>query len=142
MLARGARSIIGIGRVFKIMDDNNSRSLDKYEFTKAMTDYMLGFSEGEIQRLFAYFDFDRSGLIEFDEFIRAIRGPMNNNRKRIVGQAFNKYCIDPSTRPNALIICCITPSVTTPATMAGAKNTYADRTFACRYAIRPTLKYR
>lgn len=30
------------------MDDNNSRSLDKYEFTKAMTDYMLGFTEGEI----------------------------------------------------------------------------------------------
>jgi hypothetical protein len=30
------------------MDDNNSRSLDKYEFSKAMTDYMLGFTEGEI----------------------------------------------------------------------------------------------
>jgi Ca2+-binding EF-hand superfamily protein len=26
------------------MDDNHSMSLDKYEFTKAMTDYMLGFS--------------------------------------------------------------------------------------------------
>ena len=48
----------------------------------------------------------------------------------IVGHAFKRYCIDPSTRPNALIICCITPSVTTPATMAGAKNTYADKTFA------------
>ena len=55
------------------MDDNNSRSLDKYEFTKAMTDYMLGFTEGEIQKLFAYFDVDRSGDIAFDEFIRAIR---------------------------------------------------------------------
>jgi hypothetical protein len=55
-----------------------------------MTDYMLGFTEGEIQKLFAYFDFDRSGLIEFDEFIRAIRGPMNNARKKFVGQAFNK----------------------------------------------------
>jgi Ca2+-binding EF-hand superfamily protein len=72
------------------MDDNNSKSLDKYEFTKAMTDYMLGFTEGEIQKLFNYFDFDKSGLIEFDEFIRAIRGPMNQNRKKIVGLAFNK----------------------------------------------------
>jgi len=59
------------------MDDNNSRSLDKYEFTKAMTDYMLGFTEGEIQKLFGYFDVDRSGDIQFDEFIRAIRGEMN-----------------------------------------------------------------
>ena len=30
------------------------------------------------------------------------------------------YCIDPSTLPKALIICCITPKVTTPATIAGA----------------------
>ena len=72
------------------MDDNNSRSLDKYEFTKAITDYMLGFTEGEIQKLFSYFDFDRSGVIEFDEFIRAIRGPMNPNRKKIVALAFKK----------------------------------------------------
>jgi len=72
------------------MDDNNSKSLDKYEFTKAMTDYMLGFTEGEIQKLFGYFDFDRSGLIEFDEFVRAIRGPMNPNRKKTVAKAFKK----------------------------------------------------
>lgn len=72
------------------MDDNNSKSLDKYEFTKAMTDYMLGFTEGEIQKLFSYFDFDKSGTIEFDEFVRAIRGPMNQNRKKFVAQAFKK----------------------------------------------------
>lgn len=72
------------------MDDNNSKSLDKYEFTKAMTDYMLGFTEGEIQKLFTYFDFDRSGLIEFDEFVRAIRGPMNQGRKKKVAQCFKK----------------------------------------------------
>lgn len=90
LCTRGARGFIGLQRQFKIMDDNNSRSLDKYEFTKAMTDYMLGFSEGEIQKLFAYFDFDRSGLIEFDEFIRAIRGPMNENRKSIVALAYDK----------------------------------------------------
>jgi Ca2+-binding EF-hand superfamily protein len=84
LVSRGARGFIGLQRQFKIMDDNNSNSLDKYEFTKAMTDYMLGFSESEIQKLFAYFDFDRSGSIEFDEFIRAIRGPMNPARKKIV----------------------------------------------------------
>tara|TARA_B110001450_G_scaffold250568_1_gene269436 strand:- start:155 stop:1399 length:1245 start_codon:yes stop_codon:yes gene_type:complete len=78
------------------MDDNNSRSLDKYEFTKAMTDYMLGFTEGEIQKLFAYFDVDRSGDIAFDEFIRAIRGPMNAARKKVVAQCFKKLDKDAS----------------------------------------------
>jgi len=70
------------------MDDNHSMSLDKFEFNKAMNDYMLGFSEGEIAKLFSHFDTDRSGLIEYDEFLRAIRGPMSAGRKKIVARAF------------------------------------------------------
>jgi Ca2+-binding EF-hand superfamily protein len=65
-------------------------SLDKYEFSKAMTDYMLGFNDAEIAILFKQFDLDRSGLIEYDEFLRVIRGPMNANRKVYVGKAFAK----------------------------------------------------
>ena len=88
LASRGARGIIGLAKQFRIMDDNHSLSLDKFEFSKAMADYMLGFSEGEIQTLFSYMDYDRSGLIEYDEFLRSIRGPMNQNRKRIVAKAF------------------------------------------------------
>lgn len=88
LASRGARGIIGLSKQFRIMDDNHSMSLDKYEFNKAMQDYMLGFSEGEIARLFSFFDYDRSGLVEYDEFLRTIRGPMNPARKAIVGKAF------------------------------------------------------
>lgn len=66
------------------MDDNNSRSLDLYEFTKAMKDYMLGFSDSEIRALYSYFDVDRSGSVDYDEFLRQLRGPMNAGRKRLV----------------------------------------------------------
>lgn len=88
LASRGARGIIGLAKQFRIMDDNHSLSLDKYEFTKAMQDYMLGFSEGEIASLFVFMDYDHSGLIEYDEFLRAIRGPMNENRKKLVMKAF------------------------------------------------------
>lgn len=71
------------------MDDNHSMSLDKFEFTKAMGDYALGFNEGELQQLFRYFDVNKNNLIEYDEFLRAIRGPMNANRKAIVDKAFS-----------------------------------------------------
>lgn len=94
--SRGARGIIGLAKQFRIMDDNHSLSLDKFEFSKAMQDYMLGFSEGEIQTLFAHMDYDRSGLIEYDEFLRMIRGPMNNARKAIVMRAFTKMDADGS----------------------------------------------
>ena len=90
LASRGARGIIGLGRQFKIMDDNGSRTLDTYEFTKAMKDYMLGFSDSEITQLFNYFDVDRSGSIDYNEFIRAIRGAMNPMRRKLVGQAYVK----------------------------------------------------
>jgi hypothetical protein len=41
IVARGARGINGIKRVFKIMDDNNSKTLDMQEFGKAMNDYRI-----------------------------------------------------------------------------------------------------
>lgn len=46
LATRGARGIIGLQRQFKIMDDDNSKSLNKYEFSKAMNDFMLGFNQG------------------------------------------------------------------------------------------------
>lgn len=73
------------------MDDNHSMSLDRYEFGKAMNDYMLGMSEAEVNTLFQVFDRNRNGVIEYDEFLREIRGPMNDVRKRIVLQAFAKF---------------------------------------------------
>lgn len=87
--SRGARGIIGLGKQFRIMDDNHSMSLDKYEFTKAMQDYMLGFTEGEIATLFRVFDYAKNGLIEYDEFLRTIRGPLSANRKSYITKAFN-----------------------------------------------------
>jgi Ca2+-binding EF-hand superfamily protein len=90
LASRGARGIIGLGKQFRIMDDNNSRTLDMYEFTKAMKDYMLGFSDAEIKTLFGYFDVDRSGTVDYDEFIRSLRGPMNPGRRKLVAQAFAK----------------------------------------------------
>lgn len=39
--ARGARGIIGLGRSFRVIDDNNSMSLNIDEFAKAMRDYRI-----------------------------------------------------------------------------------------------------
>ena len=48
IVARGARGINGIKRVFKIMDDNNSKTLDLQEFTKAMNDYRIQIEQKDI----------------------------------------------------------------------------------------------
>lgn len=85
-----------MGKQFRIMDDNNNRSLDISEFTKAMNEQMLGLTESDIKALFQAFDRNRDGEVNYDEFIRILQGPMNNFRKKLVGQAFDKIDRDRS----------------------------------------------
>jgi Ca2+-binding EF-hand superfamily protein len=72
IVSRGARGINGIKRVFKIMDDNDSKTLDFNEFQKALNDFRIAVPPEDYQRLFGLFDSDRSGEINYDEFLRAI----------------------------------------------------------------------
>ena len=86
--ARGARGIAGIGKKFKIADDDRSGQLDKEEFKKAMHDFRIGLSGPEVSRAFDLFDRDGSGGISYDEFLRSIRGTMNPMRQAIAKKAF------------------------------------------------------
>lgn len=59
--------------MFKIIDDNNSRSIDLNEFKKGVHDYGLNLEPGEVQEMFRVFDKDGSGTIDFDEFLQSLR---------------------------------------------------------------------
>jgi hypothetical protein len=70
--SRGARGIIGLQRTFKIMDDDNSRTLSQYEFTKACRDFKIGIADENMHVLFKAFDRNNDGVINFDEFLYSI----------------------------------------------------------------------
>lgn len=89
-LARGANGIKGIGRTFKIMDDDGSRSLDMNEFKKGLHDYGVEVTKEETQQMFNHFDKDGSGTIDFDEFLVQLRPPMSKNRQKLIRMAFTK----------------------------------------------------
>ncbi|KAK7249452.1 protein serine/threonine kinase [Aureococcus anophagefferens] len=50
----------------------------------------------DISALFAYFDADRSGEVDYDEFLAAIRGPPNARRQAMVAEAFSVLDADGS----------------------------------------------
>jgi EF-hand domain pair len=78
MLAeRGARGIFGLQRIFKIMDDNNSGTLDIQEFWKALSDFRLPVSQEECRALFDKFDIDGNEEISYDEFLYSIAPQLN-----------------------------------------------------------------
>ncbi|MGL4950215.1 MAG: EF-hand domain-containing protein, partial [Mycoplasma sp.] len=89
LAARGVRGICSIGKNFRIIDDNNSQTLDFEEFKKAARDFRFGWTDEEVHYAFAAFDRKNTGHIDYDEFLRTIRGNMNDFRRRLVEQAFN-----------------------------------------------------
>jgi Ca2+-binding EF-hand superfamily protein len=72
--ARGARGMIGLQRIFKIMDDDNSRTLSINEFTKACREFRVGISDEYIPTIFDAFDTNHDGNLNFDEFLNTLRG--------------------------------------------------------------------
>lgn len=63
VLQRGAKGIIGLSRIFKVMDDDGSKTLSKQEFEKACRDFKAEVAAEDIGTLFAAFDLNRDGTI-------------------------------------------------------------------------------
>ena len=82
--------MVGIQRLFKIMDDDGSKTLSEQEFAKACRDFKTGISEENIPTLFTAFDTNRDGTLNIDEFLMAIRGELSDKRLSLVQQAFRK----------------------------------------------------
>jgi Ca2+-binding EF-hand superfamily protein len=70
MANRGTRGILGLGRLFRIIDDNNSKTIDFQELRKACNDYRLDLTDREMETLFALIDRDGSGEVDYDEMLR------------------------------------------------------------------------
>lgn len=60
-------------RVFRIIDGNNSRTLDFKEFQRGLRHYAVMINNEEAHEIFQMFDKDGSGTIDFDEFLVTLR---------------------------------------------------------------------
>ncbi|GMF23736.1 unnamed protein product [Phytophthora lilii] len=84
----GAKGIRGLGRKFRIIDDDGNRSLSLEEFSKAIKEHALELTEKEVEELFHFIDTNNSGGVDFDEFLLAVRGELNERRTQLVLTAF------------------------------------------------------
>ena len=87
---RGVQGICSIARNFRIIDENNSQTIDFYEFKQVCNMYNFGLDDNQLKIIFTNFDTENTGEIDYDEFIRTIRGEMNEFRQSLVQKVFDK----------------------------------------------------
>jgi Ca2+-binding EF-hand superfamily protein len=94
LLSRGSMAIRGIGRVFRILDDNKNRQIDMQELMWGLKDYGIHLNEGQATSLLSLLDTDKSGSVNFDEFVRALRGDLSPARIACIRQAYDKLDVN------------------------------------------------
>ena len=94
--ARGNKTIRGLGRSFKIMDMEGDRKLDKQELYWGLKDLGCTISKREAQICLETLDTNQDGFVDFNEFLRGIRGEPNEVRKEVIDRAFAKFDVDGS----------------------------------------------
>ena len=87
---RGVQGICSIARNFRIIDENNSQTIDFNEFKQVCNMYNFGLDDPQLKIIFNNFDLENTGEIDYDEFIRTIRGEMNEFRQNLVQKVFDK----------------------------------------------------
>lgn len=93
----GGSSVLGIkeiGKKFRHIDNSGARKVNLYDFERAVEEAHVELSPERVKGVFAAFDTERKGSIDFDEFLSVIRGPMSEQRKKIVADAFRKIDSD------------------------------------------------
>src|SRR3546814_5438206 len=70
-------------------DLSGDNRLSKEELKYGLADYGIQLNLNELEAAFSYFDRNRDGHIDLNEFMRGVRGEMNPRRRQLVLQAFD-----------------------------------------------------
>ncbi|KAJ8985815.1 hypothetical protein NQ317_012055 [Molorchus minor] len=67
-LSRGANGILGLGRLFRRMDEDGNKNLNFEEFLSGLKEMGLEITDEEAREMFEKFDTDGSGSVNLEEF--------------------------------------------------------------------------
>ena len=80
--------------MFRILDDSKNRKIEPAELENGLRDFGVNLNDVQISVLAKHFDRDGSGSIDFDEFLRTIRGDLNDYRLSFIKAAYEKLDVN------------------------------------------------
>ena len=97
-LARGISGIKGLAVLFRRLDTDFSKAVILCEFVDGLTQYGVQLSTDDLHRVFHHLDKNRSGTVDFREFLLELAAPMPPCRVDVVNEAFNKMDVNQDGR--------------------------------------------
>ena len=86
---KGLSNLISIETGFRNIDIENTQEFDYSTFKSACEKFDFQLNEEEIKELFLAFTKEENTKVNYDEFIRILRGELSPNRKELVEKVFN-----------------------------------------------------
>jgi len=93
---RGGSGLHAITRAFRLADNNGNKHLDREEFTEALNYAGLFLSSPDTTAIWNFYDRNRDGNVNLDEFLRGLRGELNERRNTMVNRVFESLDRDRS----------------------------------------------
>ena len=98
----GINAVISLESAFRNYDIESNQLVNYETFSNILNNnYKFNLTNGETAAIFQMFDQDQTGKIDYDEFIRFIRGEIPENRKKIIEDIFtNKLDVNKTNEVN------------------------------------------
>jgi Ca2+-binding EF-hand superfamily protein len=90
---RGIRGILQLRNALQFADKEQGQTLSYPEFSQVFKDLKIDLPEIDVKNTFKAFDMEGRSQVEYEEFIRALVGPMNKYRTDIISKVFDKLDI-------------------------------------------------
>lgn len=88
LFRKGAKSLKGLARIFRVADFSGNGLLDPDEFEEALSQGGLFLKSNELSMLFKYYDSSGDGNISYDEFVTGLAPPLSARRAGLVEKVF------------------------------------------------------
>lgn len=91
LYSSGVKTIRSLGKIFKTLDANGDRKVDKEEFYSGLKEFGVNITKKEAEVLLDFLDTNEDGFVNYDEFLVGIRGKPNQRRQALIDKAFFKF---------------------------------------------------